>query len=290
LGYYGGNSLRRVLKGEITTMRPTFPAGGPPTLAIEALDILHKFRRKQETHSYANKSDNEMVREIASRLNITSVETVPNGKGDEKYGYISQDNQYDIVFLLERAKRIGYDLLIREDGSETSLYFGPSQDVKRTEKALAYGKSLIEFSTNLSTAQQVSKVTVQAWHPITKKPIRYTAQRSQLDTKGVGSQGNQAEIDASFRDREEIIADKPVNSLKEAQTLAQETLESICKEMLTGTGSTVGQPDLRAGTVLHLDGLGRRFSGRYFVTSSTHTLGDSGYTTQFECRREELKG
>ena len=40
---------------------------------------------------------------------------------------------------------------------------------------------------------------------------------------------------------------------------------------------------------MNIDGVGTRFSGRYFVTSTTHTIGDSGYTTQFECRREELK-
>jgi phage protein D len=50
----------------------------------------------------------------------------------------------------------------------------------------------------------------------------------------------------------------------------------------------VGLPDLRAGSVVYIDGLGERFSGRYFVTSTTHAISDSGYTTQFECRREEV--
>ena len=49
--------------------------------------------------------------------------------------------------------------------------------------------------------------------------------------------------------------------------------------MVNGSGSTVGLPDLRAGIVLQIDGLGDRFSGRYFVTATTHTIGDSGYTT-----------
>jgi phage protein D len=52
--------------------------------------------------------------------------------------------------------------------------------------------------------------------------------------------------------------------------------------------SVPGLPDIRSGTVLLIDGVGERFSGRYFVTSTTHSIGDSGYTTQFECRREEI--
>jgi phage protein D len=51
----------------------------------------------------------------------------------------------------------------------------------------------------------------------------------------------------------------------------------------------VGLPDLRTGCVVQISGVGKRFSGRYFVTGTTHTIGDGGYTTRFECRREELK-
>ena len=58
--------------------------------------------------------------------------------------------------------------------------------------------------------------------------------------------------------------------------------------MVKVSGSTVGLPNLRAGSVVEIDGLGSRFSGRYFITATTHSIGDSGYTTQFECRREEL--
>ena len=45
--------------------------------------------------------------------------------------------------------------------------------------------------------------------------------------------------------------------------------------------------DVYKRQVVELGGMGVRFSGRYFVTGTTHTIGDGGYTTQFECRREE---
>jgi phage protein D len=70
-------------------------------------------------------------------------------------------------------------------------------------------------------------------------------------------------------------------------TLARETHEKIAKHMITGSGSTVGVPDLRAGSAILVEGVGKRFSGRYFVTSTTHKIDDSGYTTRFTGRREE---
>src|SRR5262249_17985883 len=98
-------------------------------------------------------------------------------------------------------------------------------------------------------------------------------------------------------DREEVITDKPVRNKQEATDLALATLQRISGDMVTGSGSVVGLPDLRAGGGGFIDGLGAsdlepgkgRFHGRFFLTSPTHTIGSGGYTTQFECRREEPK-
>jgi phage protein D len=152
---------------------------------------------------------------------------------------------------------------------------------------LTYGRSLIEFQPTLTTVNQVNEVVVRGWDNINKVKIEGTATRAQITTRGVGDRGGQQAIEQSFKQRKEVIANKPVNSQKEAETLARETLEHIAKEMVNASGSTVGLPDLRAGCMVEIDGVGERFSGRYFIKSTTHTIGDGGYTTQFECRREE---
>ena len=60
--------------------------------------------------------------------------------------------------------------------------------------------------------------------------------------------------------------------------------------MTTFSISELGRKNDTKIFYLILDGLGSRFNGRYFVMGTTHTIGDGGYTTQFECRREEPKG
>ena len=130
---------------------------------------------------------------------------------------------------------------------------------------------------------------MRGWDPIRKEKIEYRATLAELATAGP-RQRRRPGVEKSFEDRKEIVATKPVESQAEARRLAIETLQQIAKEMVTATGSTVGLPDLRAGSVLEIGGLGERFAGRYFVTDTTHAIGDSGYTTQFECRREEVKG
>jgi uncharacterized protein len=295
MGYYGKERLRLMITGEITSLRPTFPAGGQPTLAISGLNLMHRLRTKQESQAYENMTDSAIARQIGGRLTI-DVRTDSTATANEKrYPYLLQDNQYDIVFLMERARRIGYDLFVEESSeneqaSQSRLYFGPSSNVRRVTYELIYGRSLIEFQPSLTTANQVGEVIVRGWDPVNKQKIEGTANRSEIKTRGVGIRGRQGVIEQSFNQRQEIIATRPIHSQQEAKTLALETLERIAKDMVKGTGSTVGLPDLRAGSIVEINGLGERFSGRYFATATTHTIGDSGYTTQFECRREEIQG
>jgi phage protein D len=292
MGYYGEKRQRLMLKGEITSLRPTFPASGASTLAVSGLNLLHRLRRKQRTDSYKKLTDSQIAKRIADRLQL-KLECKRTPASETRYAYLFQDNQYDIVFLMERARRIGYDLYVKEAGEngrseKSTLFFTPSGDERATYE-LVYGASLIQFTPNLTTANQVGKVTVRGWNPRQKKKIEYTAKREELRTKGTGKRGRQADLEKSFGDREEVITSIPVESPDEAKRLAIETLERISKDIIKGSGSTVGLPDLRAGNVVQIEGLGERFSGRYFVTATTHTIDDSGYTTQFECRREEKK-
>ena len=287
-GYYG-EDLRLMIRGDITSLRPTFPASGPPTLAVSGLNLLHRLRKAQGSFTYENMTDAEIAKQIAGRLSIP-IEAVET---NEKHDYLFQDNQFDIVFLMERARLIGYDLFVKEEDSngnagESKLHFAPSVRVRDVAYKLTYGRSMIEFQPNLTTANQVGKVTVRGWDAVEKKEIVATATRDDIRTRGVGEAGGQSRLEQAYGDREEVIANQPVPNKQEAERVAKETLERIAKDMVKATASTVGLPHLRAGTVVELDGDGKRFSGRYFVTATTHTIGESGYTTTFESRREEV--
>ena len=286
MGYRGRNELELMVTGEITSLRPSFPAGGQPTLTIGGLNVLHQFRGQQRSQAYADKTDSEIAEEIGKRLDV-KVDTAP--AGEPRHAYLLQDNVYDLLFLMERARANGYDLYVEEppDGSRR-LYFGPSAR-ERPAYQLHYGRSLIEFQPSLTTANQVGEVVVRGWDPARNEKIEYRATLGELAVQGLGAKA-MAGVRKSFEDRKEIVADRIVESAAEARQLAVETLQQIAKGLVTATGSTVGLPRLRTGSVIEIGGLGDRFAGRYFVTETTHAMGDGGYTTQFGCRREEVKG
>jgi phage protein D len=285
-----------MITGEIVELRPSFPSAGQPTLVVHGLDLLHRLRKKQESKAWVDQTDTEIARQIASNLGINLAPQSPDVLALEpRNSYLMQDNAYDIVFLLERARRIGYDLRVLESGTDGSvagrqLYFAPSTSVKRPTYELIWGKSLVEFQPTLSTANQVGSVVVRGWDAVNKTRFEHTATLDDLATRGLGPQGRNQTLYRSFADRKEVVATKIVASKSEAEQLALETLQIIAKGLVTGTATVVGLPDLRTGNVVMISGIGQRFDGRYFVTESTHTISDAGYVTQFGFRREEIQG
>ncbi|MBI4520319.1 MAG: phage late control D family protein [Gemmatimonadetes bacterium] len=279
LGYLD-RGLLPVLLGEITGLQPSFPAEGAPTLSVSGLSLLHRLRKETRSEVYENKKDSVIAKEIAQKLSV-QIRTSPEAEaGEQAIPFVVQNNQQDIVFLLQRARRIGYELTVQEDASGAPvLFFGPQSKGREVSFALEWGRSLLSFDPKLTTANQVGTVTVRAWHPTSKKLIEATAKRSDLG-------GNEPFVEA-FNERQEIIADRPVANEAEAKQLAIETLRRIAQHYVTASASTIGLPELRTGVLVEISGLGPKyFDGTYFLTSSTHSLGDAGYTTQFEARKE----
>jgi phage protein D len=77
----------------------------------------------------------------------------------------------------------------------------------------------------------------------------------------------------------------PADIANSALTIAHE-LRTKLNNRLTGSGTCIGNPEIRAGAMIRLDGLGPDFSGDYRVSSATHNMQASGYTTSFEVRKE----
>jgi hypothetical protein len=322
LGYYrnGQDELRRMLIGEITTLSPAFPASGGPTLTVRALNLFHRFRLKQVVKPFLQKKDTEiaqiLVDDISAEINKNAHKAAPkknvpklklvidpddvkrNLKTEKPIPYLVVNNQFPILFLMERARRIGYELTLEEvaQGSDRTVtfHFRPTNVVNRPTYVLEWGKSLISFNPALKMTQQVSTVTVRGWDPRGKEKFEATATRADLAAEGAVDPSELGLNNDDLAQQLEIEVEKPIQTKEEAKELAVNRLLQIAENIVEAKGKTIGLPDLRAGVKVQIKGLGTRFSGpaggspfSYLVTSTTHTLGDGGYTTDFTARMEK---
>ncbi len=288
MGYVGNTRL--MMRGQITTIEPNFTESGPATLAVRGLNVLHKFRKKQHTWTWPEtKKDSDIAVEIGRQRETEDrpglgirVVIDEEARNNEPTEFVFMNNQYDIAFLLDRARRRGYVVYLDEDEEGQFLYFGPGEDVRQITYQLEWGRSLSSFRPTLTTANQVSKVTVLGWDRRRRAPIRETAQIP----KDCPTNPDLLAADRALEQHEEVISDRPVRNAREAKQLAKDLLCNFRRDLVRGSGATVGLPDLRAGNRVVITNLGDRFSGNYFVTASTHTIGANGYRTTFEARRE----
>jgi uncharacterized protein len=310
LGYYRrGRDLRMpMLTGEITTMTPSFPASGGPTLTVRGLNLLHRFRLKQEVKSFRDRTDTQIAQMLLDLINERLAKQFPklrlaldehhvkyNKSNERKIPFLAMYNQYPIIFLMERARRIGYELTIEKlpEGSTGTVVIGfaPTSIIARPTYILEWGASLISIQPTLRVSDQVSKVTVRGWNPRTKKPIVKSATRTDLKGERVVHPRDLDLQEPALQ--EEITVDRPISSEAEAERDAKRILRQLASELVVAKGKTIGLPDLRAGVKIQIRGLGKRFSGpdedrpfEYVVTDTTHTFGEGGYTTDFTARME----
>lgn len=294
MGY--ANQLRFMASGIIQTLAPRFPESGPPTLAVSGVDRRVKLRERKpkpsDVKKFVNKTDWQIAQIIAERNQLESRVT----RQGETHPLVLQKNLDDLKFLMGRAKRIDFDFYLRVDpitGKDTLFFVSPTdnRDARRTQTYIfEWGKNLINYSSQLSLNRQVSSVTVRGWDPASKRSISYTARPSDLpEVNSRGANGPQVARER-LADRQDFVVDQPVSSAQEARDLAISHLRERAYQFLTGTGRVIGLPDMRPGDVVELHGLGQRFSGtsdnpiQYAVKKVTHTLGGSGYQTQFEVR------
>jgi uncharacterized protein len=312
MGYQNESNMRRMMVGIITSLEPSFTESGAPTLMISGLNEIQQLRGEQHTYSWTNASDSDIATELGNKPVQSGqpglgIPVVTNPASDETpEEFIFMNNQYDIVFLLERARRHGYEVYLDEDdvtGNKT-LYFGLSQSAGNAPVyQLEWGKSLINFRPTLSTAKQVSQVTVRGWDRTAnaKIEVNYTLQQLWKDEgKSQAEITRLTQIAKAYSSQTEVVTKPPVRTTAEAKQLARATLEDQSKRLIEASGATVGLPDLRSGCTLEIIGFGIRtdtatglltgtssdFDGEYYVTETTHTIGSGGYRTTFKARRE----
>lgn len=286
MGYAG--RLQLMLSGSFTTMETNFPSSGAPTLEVRGMNILHQLRQKQKMGVWEGKTFSEIAKAIAAPYDLPV--RVEKGASESPLPYVAQQNQYDLDFLLSLARRCGYVLFVEEGDQDAQdpqmkkrrLYFGLSNARRDAAYELAWGASLINFKPTLTTANQVSSVKVKSNNRATKTAIAETAT---IDDQQINR--DLYRLLTGPNSREEEVVDVPVNTEQEARERAAAILQGRLKTMVTATGTCIGLPNLRAGQFIRISKLGARLSGNYFITATTHTINDSGYTTSFDARREE---
>jgi phage protein D/phage baseplate assembly protein gpV len=266
-----GNSI---FKGEITSIEPWFGDNGVPRIVIRGYDKSHRLNRGKVTKSWIEVKDTDIATQLAEKAGLEAqVDNTPT-----IYKHVWQYNQSNWEFLLERANRIGYWLYAKEN----KLYFSKTPP-SAGEKDLQWGKNLSHFNIRMSAAGRTDKVMVRGWdHDGQNALIGEVSNPDDTSLHG-GVTKSGGDIAKAFGDSaENIQVDIPVFNQDEAKVMAHGIMNKSEQDFIQGEGVCVGTPDVQSGAIVKIEGLGKKWSGKYRVTRALHRIDMSGYyTTEF---------
>ena len=295
---YAPDPLEEVFLGEVTGVQVSFPNGGMPTLTMVAHDYLQRLAQGTASRGFGPLQD-ALVVGILSAENLlipqldpaivavsaamTAINVIFKGTGTK------QDGQSDFDLLQQIAR--DYDADFWVDGN--TLYL--SRFIKEYEPrlTLTWGQSLLDFSPKMSTVGQVAAVSFK--FTLREIPLDFLVtvfwdfDRESLGISilpGAAAKGAKLVSGPTY-----TIADEPISSPADLANSALKIYRELRNKLnnrLTGSGSAIGDPRIRAGAVIRLEGLGPDFSGNYRVASATHSLDGGGYKTNFEVFKEIL--
>jgi phage protein D len=255
-----------VFKGEIVALEPEFDPNGV-TIVIRAYDQTHRLQHGKKVRTFQQSSASDMVKKVLGEAGLTaSAEST-----QVVFEFFQQSDETDRDFIRRLERMHDYELY--DDGSKVN--FRAASKLKAPAVTLTYQDNLLSFRPRLSAAQQETDVQVRGWDIKGKQPIT-SSQSSPTPPVQIGASR------AKDFGKTLLVSDRSVANSNEASLLAKSTMERTAAGFAEAEGSCLGEPKVKVGETVEIKGVGKKFSGKYVISSVTHVMRSPGtYKTFF---------
>ncbi|WP_375425720.1 VgrG-related protein [uncultured Friedmanniella sp.] len=271
-----------LISGEVTALEAEYDTAGTFTV-IRGYDQTHRFFRGRRTASYQQMTASDIASAIAQRAGlkvgaVTATTTV--------FPHLGQAGQTDWEVLSRLARDNNLEVTVREGSfslsppAAASGAPAPGGPATSDPLVLRLGQDLLRFRSVVTSAQQVSSVEVRGWDVATKQALTATesAATERISLPTVTPQ----DLASAFGSPVHVATDVPYRTQAEVDTAAKALADEVASAFAAFEGVARGNPQLRAGAPVSVDGLGIPFDGKYTITTSRHRFDPTtGYTTAF---------
>jgi hypothetical protein len=273
---------RELFQGKVSALEFAADQDGLPELCIYGEDALMAWRMSRQTRSFEpDQTIQDVIGELARQAGLSAPTfDFLNDTIDGRH----QVNESNLSFL--RRILADWDADIQVVGDE--LQVTPRADLERDTLTLDLGTQLRTVRIMADLAEQRNSRSLTAYDHRTNTQIAKEFSGAALGP-GEGRTGD-AYLEP-FGDTPEHIASAPVTNEAEAEALLNALSVGPIRRFVTARGTAVGNPRLRVGTHITLEGVGPRFGNTYYVVEATHRFDQvDGYVTEFEAECAYFNG
>ncbi len=280
---FDGHARANIFEGAISALETAYPKESPPEFAILAEDALYGMRLPHRTRLFQHLSIPDVVEAIANehglqfQMNLTA--------SYEPFAVLAQFEQSDLSFAYDCARHAGIDLWVRGGVLEMSDARSDGSVIR-----LKWGEKLTDFQARADLAEQVSEVTASGWDVRSKREFSQTADQVVLRDELDGHRSGSEYLREAFGERREHLPASLPSTNAEARALADAAFRRRARQFVSGVALAQGDPELRLGRRVDLDGLGNLFSGTYYIEKVRHLYDrTSGYRCELYLSRPGLE-
>jgi Bacteriophage probable baseplate hub protein len=263
--------------GKVMALHGIFPEAAPPRFQVLADDRLQDLRMTRRTRTFADVSDSDAMRTIASDHSLTA----DIDASGPTHKVLAQVNQSDLAFIRERAHAIDAEVWV--EGQTLKVRTRASRDAGTIE--LSWQNQLREFEVTADLAAQRTTVSVSGWDVSGKEAIKSESSSSAIAAE-LGSDTSGVSILEGIATRKENLAHPVPLTSSEGQAAADAFFRMSARRFVTGHGVAETSTGLRVGAHVNVKDVGPLFSGKYTVTAVRHRFDAlNGIRTEFEVER-----
>lgn len=237
-------------------------------LVIECRDEAYKMSIGRKNATFDDSLDSDVLSGILSNYGL--INTVdPTAGIHEK---IIQYNVTDWDFINLRAGMNSLFVLV-DDGNVEIKKLDSGQAPLMT---FSYGNSIIEFEAEIDSRNQFSSVKAESWDSTGQEMIEMEGQSAAIPQPGNLSNddlANVAGLDFLMLRHSGQITDAELKAWSDA------TLNRSRLARNVGRLKIQGNPALKPGQVIELQGLGNRFNGNAIISAVRHEIADGSWFT-----------
>lgn len=260
-----------LFSGEITGLAAKIDGSRGRTVSVKAYDKLHRLRKRQSRDMSVDMDLAALASALAGDIGV-SADVGDSGGG--RRAALGASDRSDFDLLASFAERHGRYLYLHDDTLKAMTLAGDSDE----PIAVQVGANLLAGTVEVSAEALRKSVSAKGWSLDGNEP-----RTERVGTASQDSREMRMDALAGFPDLgERTIVQRLFDSADEAKMAAQNDMDRATARGLSFEGMVDGDPAVRPGRALALEGMGPSFDGPFVVTRSVHSFTpDAGYTTSF---------
>ncbi len=259
------NKLETLFEGIILSTGIKLSKGNCSQLIVECRDNAYQATQGRKNRIFEKKKDSDIIKEVLKDYGSIKVDATSFQFPEMVQYYCS-----DWDFALSRADANG--MFIYTEGKEIRV-FKPKVNGSSV-LTVTHGVDIIDFDGSLSGSEQYAKFEAVSWDPATQKQVKQTAAVPSLN-----EQGDITIKKLSGEDSQLLQTDAPTDKTALKEWVDSQALKAGLARY-SGTFSFYGAAEVVPGCIIELKGLGKRFNGKVYVGSVTHTIENNEWITK----------